>query len=866
MARALPHPAATGLPVEEVLPELRAALAHGGAAVLQAEPGAGKTTLVPLRLLGEPWLCDGRIVVLEPRRVAARAAAARMAALLGEEVGATVGYVTRDDRRVGRTTRVEVVTDGILTRRLQRDPSLAGTALVVFDEFHERHLQADLGLALTLDAREGLRPDLRVLVMSATLETGPVSALLGGAPVVMSRGRSFPIELRWRPGRPGGALAPSVAAAIMGALERDPGDVLSFLPGVGEIRAVAGALGAVPGVEILALHGGLSAVEQDRALRSGHSRRVVLATDLAETSVTVEGVGVVVDAGLARRPSYDPASGLTRLRTVLASRASADQRAGRAGRLGPGVAYRLWSEAEHTARRAWPDPEITTVDLAALALELSVWGASDGSLRWLDPPPPAALATARQLLEVLGALADGRPTSLGRQLVELPVHPRLARMLLAAPGPERRTAGLLAALLSERDIYRRSKYDEAITADVATRLAVLRRDRGEDRMLVDGAAVAAVRRRGDELVRRVERALRGGGSATASPIVTARSEADGAQDGGWLLAEAYPDRIAQSRGGGRYRLRQGGGAVLPDHDPLATADWLVAAEVEGPAGGIGRADGRIRLAAALDRADVEHIGGDAVRTAVRLEWDERLDDLRATTERLLDALVLDTVRGPAPAGPATTAALVARAVATQLSTLHWTPGVRSLQARAAWARRELDENWPDVSDAALAAGAAEWLTPLLRGGRGRSDLARVDPSVAIRRALGGRRAELDGLLPSTLDLPTGRKVPIDYSGDRPRVSVKVQDLFGIAVHPAVAGGRVPLTLELLSPAGRPIQVTADLPGFWAGSWREVRREMAARYPKHSWPEDPARPSPPTGRSGAPRPLGGTRRAHGRPGR
>jgi ATP-dependent helicase HrpB len=845
------NPARTGLPVEEVIPELRAALADAGAAVLQAEPGAGKTTLVPLRLLGESWLDGGRIVVLEPRRVATRAAAVRMAELLGEQVGATVGYATRDDRWVGPTTRVEVVTDGILTRRLQREPGLPGTALVVFDEFHERHLQADLGLALTLDAREGLRPDLRVLVMSATLDTAPVADLLGGAPILTSLGRTYPVEVRWRPQRPQrpqppgrpGRLASGVAATVTEALESDWGDVLTFLPGVGEIRAVARALGEIPGVQVLPLHGSLSAAEQDRVLRSGDGRRVVLSTDVAETSVTVEGVGVVVDAGLARRPAYDPSSGLTRLRTLLTSRASADQRAGRAGRTAPGVAYRMWSEVEHAGRRAWPDPEIATIDLASLVLELSVWGAPSTSLRWLDAPPPAALATAAELLETLGALADGRPTDLGRRLVGLPVHPRLGRMLLAASGPGRRTAGALAAMLSERDILRWEDQSSPPTADVATRLGILRREGGDAGHAVDRAAVATVRRRAEELVRRVERASSAGKAPTRGPPADPHRD----QDPGPLLAEAYPDRVAQARGKGRYRLRLGGGAVLPDHDPLGTADWLVVAELEPAAGG-GGGDGRIRLAAALDRDDVERLGAESIRTVIRLEWDEQLDDLRATTERVLDALVLDTVRSRASPGPETTAALVAHAVQTDLSSLNWSPQARSLQARAGWARRELGASWPDVSDATLAAGADEWLAPLLKSARGRIDLARVDPSIPLRTALGPSRAELDRLLPPALDLAGGRKATIDYSGDRPRAAVRVQELFGTSAHPTVASGRVPVTLELLSPAGRPMQVTADLPGFWAGSWREVRREMARRYPRHQWPEDPATASPPSHRN------------------
>ncbi len=657
-------PGPTGLPVEDVIPELRSALSEG-TAVLMAEAGAGKTTVVPLRLLDEDWLGDKRIVVLEPRRVAARAAATRMSALLGEDVGRTVGYVTRDERRTGKATRIEVVTEGILTRRLQSDCSLPGVGMVVFDEFHERHLQTDLGLAFTLAAREVLRADLRVMAMSATVATGPIASLLGAA-VVTSAGRTFPVEIRWAPLPAGARLVPGVAGAVRNALASDPGDVLVFLPGAGEIRAVTRALGDPDDVDVLPLHGSLRADEQDRALRAGVRKRVVLATDLAETSVTVEGVGVVIDAGLARRPSYDPASGLTRLRTMVASRASAEQRTGRAGRLGPGIAYRLWSEAEHAARRPWSDPEIVSTDLAALALELAVWGSAPGELRWLNPPPPAALAKAKGLLEELGAIHRGRPTALGRQLSALPLHPRLGAMLLAAPPPARRTASLLAALLSERDIFRRD--GSASTADAASRLAVLRGD-GPAPANVDRAALATVRRRADELVRRVGRP----------------SDAQEDVDPGPLLAAAYPDRIAQARGTGRYRLRHGGGAVLAEHDPLAGADWLVAADVEGGDGGPGRADGQIILAAALDRDDVEHIGGDAIRTVVRLEWDETFNDLRAVIERTLDALVLDTSRGSAPPGPDTTAALVARAIDTRLGVLGWTTSSRALQARVGWA-------------------------------------------------------------------------------------------------------------------------------------------------------------------------------------
>ena len=822
---ALPHPAATGLPIEEVIDELREALADAGVAVLQAEPGAGKTTVVPLRLLGEPWMDGGRMLLLEPRRVAARAAATRMAALLGERVGETVGISTRDERRVSGATRIEVVTDGILTRRLQRDPALDGVALVIFDEFHERHLQADLGLALTLDARSGLRPDLRVLVMSATLDSGAVSVLLGGAPVAASRGRSFPIDVRYLPRRPNARLEQSVATAVHHALEHDPGDVLVFLPGVGEIGTAVRSLGDLGDVDVLPLHGMLPAAAQDRALRGGARRRVVIATDIAESSVTVEGVTVVIDSGLARRPAFDPASGLSRLRTLTTSRASADQRAGRAGRTAPGTAYRLWSESEHLGRRAWPDPEIIGADLAPLALELAVWGAHVEALSWLDPPPPGAFAVATSLLIELGALANGRPTDLGHRLLELPLHPRLARMVIEAPVDGRRAAALLAAMLSERDIARRGGRDSPVSVDIAERLAALTGD-GSGSLEVDGSTVATVRRRADELVRRAK--LPTGSSLTADP--------------GPLLALAYPDRIAQSSGGARYRLRHGSGATLPEHDPLIGASWLVAAEVEG-ADRATRTEGRIRLAAVLDREDIESIGGEEIVTVVRVAWDDGVDDLRATTERVLDSLVLGAARTAAPAGPETTEVLVAHAVSTGLAPLRWSSAARVLQARVRWARVAFGEAWPSCTDEALAVDVDEWLVPLLWRATGKADLARVDMAGVIRLRLGGLVADLDRLVPDAVRLASGKSAPVAYDGEHPRIAVRAQDLYGTTEHPTIADGRIPVTVEVLSPAGRPVQITGDLPGFWTGSWSAVRREMAARYPRHHWPEDPATAAP-----------------------
>jgi len=855
-----PLPAPTGLPVEDCVAGLRVALAGAGLAVLRAPPGAGKTTVVPLRLLDEPWLAGGRIVVLEPRRLATRAAARRMAALLGEEVGATVGYRTRDDRRVGPATRVEVVTEGILTRRLQDDPSLPGVGLVVLDELHERSLHADLALALLLDARPALRPDLRVLAMSATLETDRVAALLGGpdgpAPVVASEGRAHPVDVRWIPPPPRRRLAESAAAAVLRALREEPGDVLTFLPGAADIRRVEALLraddgslpaglrgpGAMDGVDVRPLFGALPVAAQDEALAASPPgrRRVVLATDIAETSLTVEGVRVVVDAGQARTPRYDPRSGLTRLHTGPASKASADQRAGRAGRTGPGVAYRLWSKLEHAARRPFAAPEITSVDLAGLVLEVAVWGAEVSRLRWLDPPPARALAEARELLGQLGALdGDGRPTPAGRAMAELPLHPRLARMVAAA-GPLN-LACALAALLEDRDVLRGAP--EELPVDVAERVRVIL-DPSASHPRLDRQATAGARRRAGELARRAgSTGLRGPNAPTGlrgpnAPTGLRGPNAPPDQAGcGPVLALAYPDRIAQARGGGRFRLRGGGGAWVPAADPLATEPFLVVAELDAD-----RGDSRIRVAAALDAADLEAAAGAAVERSTTLGWDTGRDDLRARVERRLGALVLSAAEAPPEPGPVTTRALLERVRATRLGVLGWTDDARALQGRAAFARRVLDDGWPDLADAALLASLDDWLAPVLATATatGRADLEAVDLARALRSRLGhARAAELDRAAPPTLMLAGGRRVAVDYEGDQPAVAVRVQDLFGTTTHPTVAGGRVPVVLHLLSPAGRPVQVTTDLPGFWAGSWAAVRKEMAGRYPKHPWPADPA---------------------------
>ncbi len=856
------------LPVVACLDELRGALADRGIAVLQAPPGAGKTTAVPPALLGEPWLGDQRIVMLEPRRLATRAAARRMAALRRERVGETIGYRTRDDRQVGPATRIEVVTEGILTRRLQRDPGLAGVGLVIFDEFHERSLQADLGLALAVDARRHLRPDLRLLVMSATLDGERVAALLGDtpavppagdgggttdpaptaggagteaepgpAPVVTSESRSYPVDIRWAPRRPREHIEPAVVTAVRQALRTETeGDVLVFLPGAGEITRTAEQLtAALPDggpVDVHLLYGALPAGEQDAALVPGlpGRRKVVLATDIAETSLTVEGVSIVVDGGLARRPAFDATTGLTRLETVAASRASADQRAGRAGRLGPGVAVRLWSKVEHAARRRFSEPEIRQADLAGLALELAVWGTDVDDLPFLDPPPARALDEARRLLVELGALApfdqvEGGaallPTDAGREMVALPLHPRLARMVLVARERGQGWLGcVLAALLEDRDVLRGRPDD--LPTDVGLRLALLD-DPSQRHPQADGRALRRARDRAHDLARRVGIAPSGADPAEA----------------GALLASAYPDRIAQARGGrGRYVLRAGTEGWLATADPLAHEPLLAVAEVDGR-----RSNGRIRLAAPLSADQLDEIAGDQVVEHARLVWDGDRNDLVARVERQLGRLRLGTIeRRPTPGLPATTA-LLDRVRSTTLAALPWTEAARSVQARVAFLRAVMGAPWPDLSDAALRRTVDEWLAPRLGGATGRADLDRLDLARVLRGMVPHQVVgDLDRLAPVALTVPGGRTVRLAYGegapGDPPVLAVRVQQMFGATETPTVADGRVPVTLHLLSPADRPVQVTSDLAGFWAGSWHQVRKDMAGRYPKHAWPERP----------------------------
>lgn len=823
MSSAVPD---TGLPIESVIPLVHQALNGRGIGVLTAEPGAGKTTVVPLRLLDQPWLADDqRLLVLEPRRVAARAVARRMAWLLAEPVGETVGWRTRDDHKVSARTRIEVVTEGILTRRLQRDPSLPGVAAVLFDEFHERSIHADLGLALTLEARETIRDDLRILVMSATIDAHAVAELIGGdndpAPVIECEGRSFPVDVQWRPMGKRDRLEQSVTAAVKQALV-NPGDVLVFLPGVGEIRRTVDELHRAIEIDVHPLYGALSAHDQDAALRSSPGRRrVVVATDVAETSLTVDGIGAVVDSGLARRPRYDPATGLSKLVTVSNSKASADQRAGRAGRLGPGVAIRLWSKMEHAARPRHEQPEIAQIDLAPLLLESLAWGVPNpADLRLLDPPTEAALADAREVLAMLGAIDDeGRITTDGRRMLSVPVHPRLAAMVTGVgDGPLGWPAAILASLLTERDVIGGRPSERPV--DMWSRVQLVAD--GDHRLPnADGNAIQTVRRRARELIRRT-----GAAETQVHP-----------GDLGRALALAYPDRIAQKRRGqgGRFRLRNGMGGEIDKADPMAHEDMLVVAELSGSKRNV-----RIAKAAAIDPLDVELGFASDIAERTFFGWDDSRDDLTVRVERRLGALDFGTHEQPIEPSPEVTAALVDRIVASKLQVLAWTDGARNLQARA----RLVATHRPDaiespIDDRALLDTAEAFFGPWLDRATGRADLEALDLLVLFRNHLGWDTVALiDRLAPSSRQLPTGRTATIDYLAESPRVSVRAQDAYGITTTPTLVDGAVPLTFELLSPANRPIQITSDLAAFWSGSWAEVRKDMAGRYPKHNWPVNP----------------------------
>jgi len=812
------------LPVSEALPALRAALSASSNAVLIAPPGAGKTTIVPLALMEEAWAAEGRILVLEPRRVAARAAARRMASLIGEDQpGGIMGLSTRLDRQFSDRTRVEVVTEGLLVRRLQTDPGLEGVAAILFDEAHERNLDTDLALALALDLQRALRPELRLLAMSATLDGASFAGLMaeGGtpAPVIESLGRAFPVEIRHRPRdlRDPRDLPEAMASAIREALTSHPGDVLAFLPGWGEIRRTAERLGGVNAL-VLPLHGELPPAEQDLALNPAPDgqRKVVLATSIAETSLTVPGVRIVVDGGYRRAPRLDAASGLSRLVTLRIGKAAAEQRAGRAGRTAPGVAIRLWTEALHRGLPQADRPEILEAELSGLALDCAAWGADPSALAFLDAPPAGTMAAARGLLKDLDALDEaGRITETGRRMARMGTHPRLARMMLAAEGSaEKALAAELAALLEERDPLR----GREAPADIGLRLDLLA---GGDHAAADRGAVQRIRRAASLHRRRL-----GIGNGVA---------ADG--DAGALLAAGFPDRIAAKRGSmdGAFRLASGQGARITGIDPLAKMPLLAVADLE-----IAGTEARIRMAAPIERAVLEARFPERLRREEGAAFDARSGAVLARRRLRFGPLVLE--ESPLPqADPAAMSAALAEAVAGRgLRDLPWNETARQTRARIGWMRQVEGDAWPDLSDEKLIASAPEWLAPHLSGLTRLQELAGLDLAQILLGLLPWEaRRVLDQALPARLALPAGRSAAIDYARDVPTLEARAQHLFGLPGLPLLAGGRVALQVALLSPAGRPIAITGDLAAFWAGSWAEVRKEMRGRYPKHAWPENPA---------------------------
>ena len=812
-------PSLPDLPVTDALPALREALDAGSNAVLVAPPGAGKTTLVPLALLAESWRGDQRILMLEPRRLATRAAASRMAALLGESPGQTIGYRTRLDGAGSPATRIEVVTEGLLVRRLQSDPGLDGVAAVILDEVHERSLESDLALALCLDLQRVLRPELRLLAMSATADGARLAGLMG-ATVIESAGRMFPVTIRHakRDVPSPRELPDALARAVRAALAEHEGDILAFLPGMGEIRRAQAALEGC-GALVLPLHGELPPAEQDRALRPAEGRRVVLATSIAETSLTVPGVRIVVDGGWRRAPRLDPATGLSRLATLRVSRAAAEQRAGRSGREAPGVAIRLWSEALHRGLPPHDRPEILEAELSALLLDCAAWGAKPADLPFQDSPPAGALAAASALLGELGALdAADRITEPGRRMARLGAHPRLAAMMLAArDAGEAALAADISALLEERDPLRSGP--EA-PADIGLRLTAI----ADGDPAADRGALGRIRRAAGQYRRRMR--LPGDTRASGDP--------------GRLLAAGFPDRIAQLRGeAGSFRLSGGGGARLGRADRLANTPLLAIAALEM------KAAARIRLAAPLDANDLPDAVAARVTESVESGFDPVAGAVLSRRRRRLGALVLsDRIE---PADPAETAAALARAAAADgLRALPWHEPTRQLQARVALLRSvepggvEPDA-WPDLSDAALAASASDWLAPRLLGMTRLTDLDRLDLHAILREMLPwALAARLDRELPTHLDLPGGR-ASVDYTQPVPVAAARAQAFYGMRSTPLLAGGRVPLQLALLSPAGRPAAITADLAGFWRGAWADVRKDMRGRYPKHRWPENGAEP-------------------------
>jgi ATP-dependent helicase HrpB len=791
-------------PVDEIIPELKAALASRPSVILVAEPGAGKTTRVPLALLGETWLKDRKILMLEPRRLAARAAASRMAQTLGEELGQTVGYTVRLERKVSKATRIEVVTEGILTRRLQADPELSDTGLIIFDEFHERSLDGDLGLALSLDVQRGLRDDLKILVMSATLDTEKLSAHLSDAPLINAKGRMFPVETRHLDKTSRQTIVVDVVRAISKALREVKGSLLVFLPGEGEIRRVEQTLlkeGVPDNTDVRPLYGAMALADQDAAIRPAMAarRKIVLATTIAETSLTIDGVEAVIDTGFKRAPRFDPASGMTALETVRVSQASAEQRKGRSGRVGPGVCYRLWPEGETRALSPHDEPEIRIADLSSLVLELGNWGVTAiNALPWLEQPPAAAFAQAQDLLRQLGALDTANAITFhGRAMAKLPLHPRLSHMVISAKSS---LAADVAAMISERDGLPRET-----SVDVETRL-----------MHVRGSA--------RERMKLVAKQIRDGAAIKDDGEVFSH---------GVLLALAYPDRIAQKRGSlGRFRMASGGGAIVEAHDPLAKEDFIAVALLDGA-----QVDAKVHLAAAITRTEIETHFKSLITESSGVFWDAKSNAVSASRSVKLGALVLEERPLTTPEPEAVQLAMAQGVAAMGLSSLPWSSASQMFRARINFLNRRMpDAGWPDLSDANIL----EALPPFLAGKSRKSHLADLDMLTILRSMVDhALLSKIEKLAPSRMEVPGGGHYAIDYTveGD-PVLRVRLQEMFGMKSVPQIAEGRAKLKVELLSPGGKPVAVTQSMETFWVNAYPDVRKDMRGRYPKHYWPEDP----------------------------
>ncbi|NTV48355.1 MAG: ATP-dependent helicase HrpB [Geobacteraceae bacterium] len=826
----------TKLPIDDILPLLLESVCNNQSIILHAAPGAGKTTRVPLALLDVIPPAAGRIIMLEPRRIAAVSAARWMAKSLGEEVGCTVGYSIRFESCTSKATRIEVVTEGILTRRIQADPELAGVALVIFDEFHERSIHADLGLALCREVQQ-LRTDLKIMIMSATLDLQPLARLLDNAPVISSEGRCFAVEIKYLDDKGHTRLSQRVASTVIQALNETEGYILAFLPGSGEIRACAAQLaesGAVPqNIVVCQLYGDLPIAEQQKVIQAGRQRKIVLATSIAETSLTIEGVRTVIDCGVSRRLQYDPGNGLNRLVTVRESRASAEQRAGRAGRTAPGVCYRLYTPHTLHAMSAHTPPEINVTDLSQLLLELAAWGVTDPQqLGWLDTPPAAAQESARRLLVELDLFDDtGRGTALGLEVVRMPLHPRLGRLLLRSR--ELCCPGLgcqLAALLSERDLFRSAAGDsmpQVSRSDIADRLEALKgwRLSGCNDRRMDLSSLRNVER----VARQLERYM-------AISAAEKDWECDDERIARLLLA-AYPDRLAKCRGngGGGYLLASGRGARISERSAVRTADYIIALALDAG----NQAEAIIHLASEISEAVILEERAKHIRCETVVSWDDREGRVIARRLERLGSIQL-SAETVIPSATQAVPAVIGALRASGLTLLSMNEAVRLLQGRLLLVRSAFPERvWPDVSDSVLLETLEEWLAPHLEGINTAKRIAQLDIAEILRQKLDYRlQRELDEFAPMHLTVPSGSRIRIDYSGEIPVLAVKLQELFGLAVGPTVCDGRIPVLLHLLSPAGRPIQVTRDLKGFWDGSYQQVKKELKGRYPKHPWPDDP----------------------------